>query len=151
MLSRRSALGLLAAAPAATLTALPTFAQTAPVFSENDVALRGADPVAYFAEGTHRIGSARNAATWNGTTWHFTSAENRDAFAATPEAYAPQYGGYCAFAMSRGYIAPTVPEAWTIHEGRLYLNFSLSVRSQWARDIPGNIALADQYWPAILA
>lgn len=149
MLSRRSALGLLAA-PAA-LAALPAFSQTAPVFSENDVALRGADPVVYFTEGTHRIGSADLAAMWNGTTWHFSSAENRDAFAAGPSAYAPQYGGYCAFAMSRGYIASSVPEAWTIYEGRLYLNFSLSVRSQWARDIPGNIALADQNWPGILA
>jgi len=149
MLSRRSALGLLAAAPAA-LAALPAFSQTAPVFSENEVALRGADPVAYFTESTHRIGDDRNAAMWNGTTWHFTSAANRDVFAADPEAYAPQYGGYCAFAMSRGYIAPTVPEAWTIVDTRLYLNFSLSVRTQWARDIPGNIALANQYWPGIL-
>lgn len=149
MLSRRVALGLLAATPA--LAALPAFSQTAPVFSENEVALRGADPVAYFTEGANRIGSARNAAMWNGATWHFTTAANRDAFAAEPEAYAPQYGGYCAFAMSRGYIAPTVPEAWTIYENRLYLNFSLSVRRQWARDIPGNIALADQVWPGILA
>jgi len=150
MLSRRSALGLLAASPVA-FSALPAISQTAPVFSENELALRGADPVAYFTESTHRIGSAQNAVMWNGTTWRFVSAENRDAFAAEPEAYAPQYGGYCAFAMSRGYIAPTVPEAWTIFDNRLYLNFSLSVRTQWARDIPGNIALANQYWPDILA
>jgi YHS domain-containing protein len=150
MLSRRSALGLLAATPAA-LAALPAYSATEPVFSENDVALRGADPVVYFTESTHRIGSAQNAAMWNGTTWHFTSAANRDAFAADPEAYAPQFGGYCAFAMSRGSIASSVPEAWTIFENRLYLNFSLSVRTQWARDIPGNITLANQYWPDILA
>jgi YHS domain-containing protein len=150
MLSRRSALGLLAATPAA-LAALPAFSQTAPVFSENEVALRGADPVAYFTESTSRVGNAENATMWNGTTWHFTSAANRDAFVADPEAYAPQYGGYCAYAMSLGSIASTVPEAWTIVDGRLYLNFSRSVRRRWARDIPGNIALANQYWPGILA
>ena len=149
MLSRRAALGLLAVTPA--LAAVPAFSQTAPVFSDNAVALRGADPVAYFTDGTHRIGAARHAAMWNGTTWHFASAANRDAFADAPEVYAPQYGGYCAYAMSRGYIAPTVPEAWTIVDSRLYLNFSLSVRDQWSRDIPGNIARADQYWPDILA
>ena len=148
MLSRRAALRLMAATPA--LAALPAFSQTAPVFSENAVALRGADPVAYFTEGTNRVGSPDLAAMWNGATWHFTTAANRDAFAGAPEAYAPQYGGYCAFAMSRGYIAPSVPEAWTIFENRLYLNFSLSVRTQWARDIPGNIARANQYWPGIL-
>ncbi len=67
-----------------------------------------------------------------------------------PEAYAPQYGGYCAYALSQGALASSVPEAWTIHEGKLYLNYSVNVRQIWSQDIPENIARADAQWPAIL-
>ena len=88
---------------------------------------------------------------WDGATWHFSSAANMEMFMADPRAYAPEYGGYCAFAMSKGYIATSVPEAWTIHDGKLYLNYSVSVRRTWSRDIPSNIVLADAQWPAILA
>ncbi len=148
MITRRSTLGLLAAAPLA-LTARQATAMTDPVFSEG-AAIRGADPVAYFTLGVGLIGDSDISADWNGATWHFVTEDHRAAFVADPEAYAPQYGGYCAFAMSRGYIAPTVPEAWTIHEGKLYLNFSLDVRSRWQNDIPGNIAAADDHWPEVL-
>ena len=71
--------------------------------------------------------------------------------AADPEAFAPQYGGYCAFAASNNYIAPTDPEAWSIYEGKLYLNFSTSVRRRWERDIPGHIAAANANWPDVLS
>lgn len=93
------------------------------VYSDSGIAIRGADPVAFFAVGEPVFGNAENALMWNGTTWHFASAENIELFMANPEAYAPQYGGYCAFAMASGYIASSVPDAWTIHEDKLYLNF----------------------------
>ena len=64
--------------------------------------------------------------------------------------YAPQYGGYCAWAVSRGYTAGIDPDAWKIVNGRLYLNYSLKVQKQWAEDIPGNIAKAEENWPKIL-
>ena len=80
----------------------------------------------------------------------FASAANRDLFDADPTAYAPQYGGYCAWAAAEGYVASTVPEAWTIHDGRLYLNFSRRMQRRWERDIPGNIARGNANWPAIL-
>ena len=57
--------------------------------------------------------------------------------------------GHCAYAMSKGYIAPTVPEAWTIYEDRLYLNFTLRARELWLQDVPGNIALGDANWPKL--
>ena len=93
--------------------------------------------------------SADHALNWNGVTWHFASGENRQMFEGDPEKYAPQYGGHCAYAMSKGYVAPTVPEAWTIYEDRLYLNFSLRARELWLQDVPGNVALRDANWPKL--
>ena len=95
------------------------------------------------------LGNADQAFKWNGVTWHFASGENRQMFERDPEKYAPQYGGHCVYAMSKGYIAPTVPEAWTIYEDRLYLNFSLRARELWLQDVPGNIALGDANWPKL--
>lgn len=113
------------------------------------VAINGYDPVAYF-EGGPVEGSADFTHEWNGATWRFASAENRDKFAADPEAFAPQYGGYCAWAVSQGYTASTDPEAWSVVDGKLYLNYSKSVRSTWEGDIPGNIAKGDANWPSVL-
>ena len=150
MLNRRLFLMAAAAAPAAAFLSRPAMAAEPMVFSDGGIAIRGADPVAFFSEGAPVIGSADHALMWNGTTWHFASAENMEMFMADPEAYAPQYGGYCSFAMSKGYVATSVPEAWTIHEGKLYLNFSVNVRQVWSEDIPGNIDLADGHWPTAL-
>ena len=93
-----------------TLAARPVLAVD-PVFSHRRKAIRGTDPVAYFTEGRPVEGSRRFAYEWRGATWHFTSAKNRDAFAADPERYAPQYGGYCAWAVSQGYTASGSVEA----------------------------------------
>ena len=94
-------------------------------------------------------GSADHAFNWNGVTWHFASGENQQMFERDPAKYAPQYGAHCAYAMSKGYIAPTVPEAWTMYEDRLYLNFSLRARELWLQDVPVNIALGDANWPKL--
>ena len=104
---------------------------------------------AFFTMSKSVQGSADHALNWNGVTWHFASGENRQMFERNPDKYAPQYGGHCAYAMSKGYIAPTVPEAWTIYEDRLYLNFSLRARELWLQDVPGNIALGDANWPKL--
>jgi len=127
--------------------------QNPPVYSDQGVAIRGADPVAYFSQSQGDnaiIGTPEHQLQWNGTTWYFSSAENRDKFAANPTQYAPQYGGYCAKAVSEGYIASVDPNAWRIYEGKLYLNYSKGVRAQWLRDIPGNIAKGDRNWPGVL-
>ena len=122
-----------------------------PVFSTSTGgAIRGYDPVAYFTEGRPVEGESAHRFEWMGATWYFASAENRDAFEANPEKYAPRYGGYCAWAVSQGYTASIVPEAWRIVDGTLYLNYSLSVRERWVKDIPGNIAKADVNWPRLL-
>lgn len=115
-----------------------------------DVAIEGADPVAYFKEGKAVEGSSEFTHDWKQATWRFVSAANRDAFAASPEAYAPQFGGYCAWAVSQGYTAETDPSSWKIVNGKLYLNYSKGVQATWSKDIPGNIAKAEKNWPGVL-
>ena len=148
MLTRRSLIGLLAISP---LVARPAFAATPEVFSDGGFAIRGTDPVAYFTTGGPVRGTDAHLLMWRGATWAFSNAENMAAFEMNPDAYAPQYGGYCAYAVSQGYTASTDPEAWTIHDGKLYLNYSKSVRSRWERDIPGHVAAADANWPGVLS
>ncbi|MEM7508535.1 MAG: YHS domain-containing (seleno)protein [Pseudomonadota bacterium] len=129
----------------------PAHASESPVYSDwRGRAIRGTDPVAYFTEGKPVAGDSAFTHDWNGATWRFASAENRDAFAAKPESYAPQYGGYCAWAVAQGYTASTDPDAWDIVDGKLYLNYSKDVQSRWHRDVPGYIAKGDANWPDVL-
>jgi len=115
-------------------------------FSTDDIAIRGYDPVAYFSEGRPVKGRSEFTYQYDGATWYFANKRNRDLFTADPDSYAPQYGGYCAYAMSKGFIASTAPEAWSIHEDKLYLNYSLSVRDTWREDVPGNVRKAEGNW-----
>ncbi len=115
------------------------------------VAIKGYDPVAFFTDGKPLKGDAKFAHEWNGATWHFASAAHRDAFKASPEKYAPQFGGYCAWAVSQNSTASVDPEnAWKLVDGKLYLNYSRDVQKKWETDIPGNIAKAEQNWPKLL-
>lgn len=118
--------------------------------SSSGLAIRGADPVAYFTEGKAVKGSGEFEYEWNDATWRFSSQENLALFAENPEQYAPQYGGYCAKAVSEGNLASIDPESWKIVDDKLYLNYSPEVQKQWAEDIPGNIALADNNWSGVL-
>ena len=136
-------------APAASPEAAAAEAPPA-VFAEDGVAIRGADAVAYFTQGEYIPGSADYTHDWGGTTWQFASAEHRDLFAESPAEYAPQYGGFCAWAVSEGYTAPVDPTAWEIVDGKLYLNFDQRIQRRWQRDIPGHIARANQNWPEVL-
>ena len=131
------------------VVAFPALAKE-PVFATGEGAIRGYDPVAYFSEGKRVKGSPEFSHEWNGAQWLFSSADNREVFRQEPERYAPQYGGYCAYAVANGYTATTEPEAWTIVDDRLYLNYSLGVRKKWAKDIPGNIKKANNNWPGVL-
>ncbi len=111
-----------------------------------DAAIKGYDTVAYFAAGKSVKGSASYVFSWHGMTWHFSTRENRDLFAADPGKYAPQYDGWCAWAMTEQRKAVTDPEVWKIVDGRLYLNCSTAAYEKWSRDIPGNIKKADENW-----
>jgi hypothetical protein len=125
-------------------------AQKAEIYADRAGAMRGYDPVAYFTENRPVKGAAAFTHQWKGATWRFASAENRARFAAAPEKFAPQYGGYCAYAVANNYTASIDPQAWRIVDGKLYLNYSLAVRETWAKDIPGNISKADANWPGVL-
>lgn len=140
------ALGLLA--QAAYLPAIAKDPVSTGTFSS--LAVSGYDPVAYFAQGKPVEGSSEHEYEWNGATWRFSSAANMEEFKSDPEAWAPQYGGYCAWAVSQGYTASSDPEAWRIVDGKLYLNYSKSVQRTWEQDIPGNIAKANANWPKVL-
>jgi len=114
------------------------------------LALKGYDAVAYFNDGNAYQGSEEFTHEWNGAKWRFVSAANRDAFAIDPQKYAPQYGGYCAWAVGHGYTAKGDPEAWKVVDGKLYLNYNKDVQAMWAQDIPGYIEKGDQNWPKFL-
>ncbi len=149
MLTRRTLVLTIAALPLALSS--PASAAEPEILSYDGAAIGGYDPVAYFTESRPVKGNATHSVKWKGADWRFASAENKAMFEADPVAYAPKYGGYCAYAASKGYVAPTAPEAWSVHEGRLYLNYSLRARTLWAEDIPGNISRADAIWPGPLS
>lgn len=114
------------------------------------VAVEGTDVVAYFNESKPVKGKEEFQHEWNGAMWRFASPANRDQFAAAPAKYAPQFGGYCAWAVSQGYTADIDPRAWKIVNGKLYLNYSLAVQEKWERDRAENILRAERNWPAVL-
>ena len=115
----------------------------------SNLAVRGYDVVAYFTEGKPVPGRAEFEYAWQNAKWRFDSAAHRDLFARTPEKYAPQYGGFCAWAVSQNYTAPIDPKAWTVVDGRLFLNYSLGVQDTWSRERATNISKADGNWPAL--
>ena len=138
-------------AGALSVVAVPAFAKD-PVYTSflSNRAVSGYDAVAYFTEGRPVEGSGDFVAAYDGAEWRFASAANRDAFLADPARYAPQYGGYCAWAVSQGYTASSDPEAWKIVDGKLYLNYSKDVQATWEQDFLGNITKADANWPSVL-
>ena len=150
MTTRRAVLGLFAAAPALALTSRAVLAAEPPVYSGGGAAINGYDPVAYFDGNGPVKGAEDFSSTHDGATWLFASAENKAMFDADPAKFAPQYGGYCAYAVANGYTASTDPDAWSIENGKLYLNYSQSVRRRWLRDVPGNIEKGDANWPSVL-
>nr|WP_228481449.1 YHS domain-containing (seleno)protein [Vibrio fluminensis] len=133
------------------LGAISTAFALEPVYSDFfGKAIKGYDPVAYFSDAKPVKGSSDHRYDWNGATWYFSSNANLNMFIQDPQKFAPQYGGYCAWAVSEGYTASIDPEAWYIHDDKLYLNYSQSVQRTWQKDVTGNINKADANWPKLL-
>ena len=137
------------------LTSLLVLAATVAVSAErinvdrHGVALKGYDVVAYFTEGRAVEGNAAYEQVVDGVRYRFASAANRERFVQEPRRFLPQYGGFCAWAVSRGYTADTDPRAWKVVDGRLFLNYSRSVQRTWETDVPGNVAKGDANWPGL--
>ena len=131
------------------LAGFSVMAQKSATFVQSGKAIRGYDPVAYFSEGKPVKGNEKLVYSWNNADWYFSSQQNLDLFKANPEKFAPQYGGYCAYGLSEGHKAPTDAEAWTIEDGKLYLNYNTDVRKMWIKEKKERIEKADQNWPEI--
>ncbi|WP_428649798.1 YHS domain-containing (seleno)protein [Roseibium sp.] len=144
--SKSVLLGLTALFSAAAFSAA---ADEITTFTKNGAAIGGTDPVAYFTQGKPVAGSDDFTFTYDDVTWKFSSAANRDAFAADPAKYAPQFGGFCVFGAAMGFKVPVVPEAWSIVDGKLYLNNSLTVQDRFEEDVPGYIRKANLNWEII--
>ncbi len=121
----------------------------AAVNMENGLAIKGYDPVAYFTIGKPTPGSSSFSASYKGAVYHFASAEDRDRFIAEPEKFVPQYGGYCAYAISLNLIADIDPDEWAIVNNKLYLNNNFFSQTLWSFDKSGNIAKGDRNWPLV--
>jgi YHS domain-containing protein len=119
------------------------------VLAGGRVAIHGFDPVAYFVEGGPRKGRPELAVERNGARWLFSSPANKARFEADPERYLPAYGGYCAYGVAQGYLVKIDPDAWTIIDGRLYLNYDRSISETWRKDVPGYLKKADGNWPRL--
>lgn len=133
-----------------TLAATGRFALAGMLNADADgVAIKGYDPVAYFTDNQPAMGTTEFTASHDGATYLFANAGNRDAFLAEPAKYAPQYGGFCAYAVAHGATAPIDPQAFTVLDGKLYLNYSDYVRAQWRNDAAGFISKADAAWPGL--
>ncbi len=121
-------------------------AQEPKVFSEEGKALKGYDPVAFFTEHKPVLGKEEFPYNYNDALWLFASESNLNKFKNNPEKYQPQYGGYCAFGMSKGYKAPVEIDTWSIVEGELYFNYNKDVQKEWTKDQENLIDIADENW-----
>lgn len=128
---------------------LPSDAVSGEINTKDGLAISGYDPVGYFREGRPVPGLSSLTVVHGEATYRFASEANREAFRADPEAYLPQYGGYCAFGTAQGYKAPIDPAAFTVVGDKLYLNYDSGVQTTWRKDRDDFIRKADQNWPTV--
>lgn len=153
--STRSVLAAIGLALAATtVTTMPSFAvvetsTSAVNTNEEGLALHGYDPVAYFKADAPMKGMKKYSVKHMGGTYYFSSSKNMKAFQANPDAYLPQYGGFCAMGVALGKKLDGDPNVWKIVDDKLYLNVNADVSKAWQRNIPGNLAKAEEYWPEV--
>jgi YHS domain-containing protein len=153
MSARSLLIGLIITVPALGLGPVLAFDPSSPAavnVERSGVGLKGYDPVGYFKAGGPVEGEPTITAVHNGTMYAFANEANRDAFVAEPERYLPEYGGFCAMAMTFGKKVDIDPNAWKIVDGRLYVQANLRAAQVWQKDIPGNISKSDERWPTVM-
>jgi hypothetical protein len=131
------------------LMSTAAMSQRPAVFVKDNAAIGGYDPVAYFSVRKPIKGDRKFSWRWNNAIWQFANQQNLDSFKVAPEKYAPQYGGYCAYGLADGHKAPTEADAWTIVNGKLYLNYNKDVQGLWSKKRDAYIITADKNWPAL--
>jgi YHS domain-containing protein len=114
------------------------------------LALQGYDPVSFFSEGKPGKGSPAHTAVVDGATYRFATAERKAQFEKAPAQYLPQFGGYCAYGVSRGRLVEVDVNAFQIVQGRLLLQYSKGIRDKFNQDTASNLAQADKYWPGLV-
>lgn len=147
----RAVLIALTLGAASSVAAPAAFAEKDPVYTGrfSNTALGGYDALTYF-DGAPAEGDKAFSTVYKGAEFLFASQDNLEKFLADPDAYEPQYGGYCAWAMAQGKFAKGDPRYWRIVDGKLYLNFNKGIQAKWEKDIPGFIEKADAEWPDVL-
>jgi YHS domain-containing protein len=116
----------------------------------SDTAISGYDTVAYFTVGKAVKGADTLVTEWMGAKWKFSTQAHVDLFKANPEKYAPQYGGYCAYGVTQGYLVKVDPEQFSVIDGKLYLNYDAEVQNKWKKDTAGFINAADGKFQSLL-
>ena len=116
----------------------------------DNVAVSGYDPVAYFTEGKPVKGTPQFSIDHAGVEWRFSSQQNLDMFVANPQKYAPQFGGYCAWAVAHNTTAKADPTQWSVVDGKLYLNYDAEIQSRWIKDKMTYIERGNRHWPSVL-
>ena len=132
--------------------ALPVFGQTKNLqnLDKNGLAIQGYDPVAFFTQNKPVKGRAEFESKYSGARYLFASAEDKAAFDANPAKYEPQFGGFCAYGVSLGHTVPVKIEAFQIVNGRLLMQYDLSVKEDFNKDTQGNLQKADKNWPSLV-
>jgi YHS domain-containing protein len=133
-------------------TAIVNLAQNSdqgPFYEKKGAVLEGYDMVSYHIVGKPVKGKKEFSYNWNNALWYFSSQENLNTFKASPEKYAPEYGGYCAWAAAQNYFAKSDPKAWKIVNGRLFFNYNKSIQRRWEKNTADNIQKADANWPVL--
>ena len=131
------------------LLTITASAQKPEIFSTEEGAIQGYDPVAFFKEGKPVAGKKELTFNWSGASWYFSTQENLDAFKSNPTYYAPQFGGWCAYGTAAGHKSPTQAETWSIVDNKLYFNYNMAVQKLWNKNQKGLIEQANKNWPAV--
>jgi len=132
------------------VSATPAFAAD-PIYTswQNSLAVGGYDTVSFFS-GKPQVGKKTLSLDYAGAEWRFSTAGNLDLFKTNPEAFMPQYGGYCAWAVAQNKLAKGTPDYWHVEDGKLYLNFNARIKRRWDKNVRGFVRKADANWPQIL-
>lgn len=127
-----------------TMASLQSYAQHQ--YLKNGVAIQGYDPVAYFESNKAIQGDSEINTKFNKALYFFSSEKNKALFLKTPDKYVPQFGGYCAYGVSESHLSPTDPQAFTIVDDKLFLNYNLEVKKMWSKDREERIKKANENW-----